>query len=223
MQTKEIFDFLRELQSNNNRTWFQENKAKYQVARKQFEALVDDMIVGIAKFDPEAAATTTKDSIFRIYRDTRFAADKTPYKTHFGAFITQGGKLNQRGGYYIHLEPGGSLFAGGVWHLDPPLLKALRQDIYDNMEEFVSIVEDPAFTRHYKMDDTYKLKRMPAPFPADAEGGEWLKHKNYTCSSFVEDDFFDADDALTESLKRLELIYPLNRFINYTIDETMHG
>lgn len=219
---KEIFDFLKELQVNNNRTWFQDNKDKYQIAKKSFESFIEDLIVGISKFDPEVAGMTAKDSIFRIYRDTRFSHDKTPYKDHMGAFIAKGGKTSQRGGYYMHLEPGNSLFAGGIWCLDNVVRKAIRQDIYDNMEEFLSIVENPVFTQYYEMDLDDKLKKMPAPFPPDTPDGEWLKLKKYICASNVPDDFFSGSDMLEKCLQRFEIMMPLNRFINYTIDESMH-
>lgn len=218
---KEILQFLKDLQKNNNRVWFQDNKDRYQLAKNTFETFVNDLIKGISRFDPQVAGMTAKDSIFRIYRDTRFSHDKTPYKDHMGAFIAQGGKMTQRGGYYIHLEPGGSLFAGGIWCLDKAILKAIRQDIYDNMEEFKSIVENPVFTQYYEMDEEDKLKKMPAPFPSDTPDGEWLKFKKYICSSSAPDDFFEKENVLEESLKRFKILMPLNRFINYTIDETM--
>lgn len=218
---KEIFRFLRDLQKNNNRVWFQENKDRYLVAKTTFETFIDEVITGISKFDPDVTGIRAKDSIFRIYRDTRFSANKTPYKDHMGAFIAKGGKTSQRGGYYIHLEPGGSLFAGGIWCLDSPILKALRKDVYDNIEEFKSIVENPDFTRYYEMDKEDMLKKVPAPFLADFPDGEWLRMKKYICSGKVPDNFFEGKDIVERSRQRLELILPLNRFVNYTIDESM--
>lgn len=218
---KEIFGFLRDLQANNDRTWFNNNKDRYLSAKTIFETYVNDLIKGISRFDPDVTGISAKESIFRIYRDTRFGIDKTPYKTHMGAFIAKGGKMSQRGGYYIHIEPDDSLFAGGIWCLDTTILKALRQDVYDNMEEFKTIVEDKTFTHLYRFDEEDKLKKVPVPFPADCADGEWLKFKKYVCSGRVEDDFFEGEDMLERSLKRFEALLPLNKFINYTIDETL--
>jgi len=220
MSVKEIMPFLKDLGVNNNREWFQDNKKKYLIAKAAFETFVNDLITGISRFDPDVTGVRAKDSIFRIYRDARFSVDKTPYKNHMGAFIVKGGKMNPRGGYYIHLEPGESLFAGGIWHLETPLLKALRKDIYDNIEEFKTIVENPVFTSYYTMDKEDILKKVPAPFPSDFPDAEWLKYKRYVCSSNVPDDFFEGKDMIQRCLKRFEILYPLNRFLNYTVDET---
>jgi len=216
---EEVFDFLKELNRNNNRTWFHDNKDKYQRAKKGFENFINQLIPDIGRFDPDIVGIEAKDCIFRIYRDTRFSHDKTPYKNHMGAFIVKGGKMNPRGGYYVHIEPGESLFAGGIWNLETSLLKALRKDIYDNMEEFKSIVEDPAFSKHYRMSREEMLKKVPSPFPADCPDGEWLKFKKYVVLNNVPDSFFTGDDVLERSIERLKLLFPLNRFLNYTIDE----
>ncbi|MEI8085544.1 MAG: DUF2461 domain-containing protein, partial [Paludibacter sp.] len=105
MQINNLLQFLSELTINNNREWFAENKAWYDKVRAEFELLSKDLIVEISKFDEEIKHVEAKDCVFRIYRDTRFSHDKTPYKTHFGVFIaTAGGRKSQRGGYYLHLD-----------------------------------------------------------------------------------------------------------------------
>ena len=110
-------DFLSELSVHNDRTWFAEHKEWYENSRKCFETLGNQVIRGMAAFDGEVSYLQAKDCIFRIYRDTRFSADKTPYKTHYGMFVAvNGGRKSYRGGYYLHLEPGGnSMVSGGVW------------------------------------------------------------------------------------------------------------
>ena len=149
----EIMQFLTELKQNNNREWFQANKNRYDSLRKGFIDEVQQLINRIALFDPEIAGLEAKDCLFRIYRDIRFSPDKTPYKIHFAAYMAScGGRGSERGGYYIHLEPGGCLLSGGIWCPPPALLKALRKDIlktydtkrrltifYDQKRELVSI------------------------------------------------------------------------------------
>ena len=103
---EQIIEFLTELRSHNNREWFQDNKNRYDALRKVFIDEVQDLIGRISLFDPEVAGLEAKDCLFRIYRDIRFSPDKTPYKCHFAAYISQGGRASERGGYYIHLEPG---------------------------------------------------------------------------------------------------------------------
>ena len=99
---EQIIEFLTELRSHNNREWFQDNKNRYDALRKGFIDEVQDLIGRISLFDPEVAGLEAKDCLFRIYRDIRFSPDKTPYKCHFAAYISQGGRASERGGYYIH-------------------------------------------------------------------------------------------------------------------------
>lgn len=103
---EEIIRFLTELRENNNRIWFQENKARYDRLHDAFIDDVQKLINRIALFDPEVKNVEAKSCLFRIYRDIRFSPDKTPYKSHFAAYIALGGRASERGGYYIHLEPG---------------------------------------------------------------------------------------------------------------------
>jgi len=217
---KELFRFLKELDENNNREWFNANKDRYLLAKATYESFVDGIISGLSVFDKEITGVLVKDSVFRIYRDVRFSPDKSPYKTHMGAFIARGGKNSARGGYYVHFEPDHSLFAGGIWCPDAPLLKVLRQDIFDNIDEFKSIIEDPKFARYFTMDGE-KLKKVPAPFPKDSPASEWVKYKSYTPVCLVPDDFFFGADATKKCLDRLKLLLPLNKFLNFTVDESV--
>lgn len=219
---KEVFQFLSELKENNEREWFQKNKDRYLHAKAVFEQFVGEAIRGIARFDQDIEGVEVKNTVFRIYRDVRFSPDKRPYKTHMGSFIARGGRMSPRGGYYIHIEPGNALFSGGIWCPDASLLKALRQDVFDNIEEFKSIVTQPDFARYYKVDGEM-LKKVPPPFPKDAPGSEWVKYKSYTATNLVPDSFFTEEGAVDRSVERLKLMLPFNRFLNYTVEETMRG
>ena len=210
----ELINFLKALKQNNNREWFQDNKDKYLSAKSFFEDFIEKIIQGISAFDIDIAGIKTKECIFRIYRDTRFAHDKTPYKTHFGAFMVKGGKTNPRGGYYVHIEPDNALLSGGIWCTTPAILKSLRNEIFNNAEEFLAIVENPELTRFYVHEDA-KLKKVPPPFPSDKPVSEWLKNKHFTPVSYVPVEFFTNNDAVEKTVERLKLLYPLNRFINY--------
>ena len=105
---KEILDFLRDLEKNNNRKWFSTNKERYQEVLKKWNALCESLITEIGRFDKDIAPLTIKDCTYRIYRDTRFSKDKSPYKTHFGVFLAKGGKKSMHAGYYFHIGAGNS-------------------------------------------------------------------------------------------------------------------
>ena len=115
----DIISFLSELQKNNNRVWFQENKERYDGLRQLFIQDVQKLIDRISLFDPEVSGMEAKDCLFRIYRDIRFSPNKLPYKSHFAAYIARGGRSSDRGGYYIHIEPGNCMLSGGIWCPEP--------------------------------------------------------------------------------------------------------
>ena len=215
----EMLSFLKELQKNNNRAWFQENKGRYDVLRQLFADDVQSLINRIALFDQEVAGLEAKDCLFRIYRDIRFSPNKLPYKNHFAAYIARGGRSSERGGYYIHIEPGNCMLSGGIWCPQPKLLKLLRQDIYDHMDEFVAILEDPSFKASFPALEGDVLKRMPAGFPSDIPFGDILKHKDFCVASVKSDSFFTESTWLEASVSEFQKLLPLNRFLNYTIDE----
>lgn len=211
--------FLDELRRNNQRDWFQANKPRYEALRKNFTEDVQQLINRITLFDPEVAGLQAKDCLFRIYRDIRFSPDKTPYKTHFGAYIAAGGRSSERAGYYLHIEPGKSIIAGGIWCPSPALLKLLRKDIYENMDDFLSILQTPVFHQNFPKLDGDVLKRMPAGYPTDYPQGEILRHKDFCVTAAISDQLIESTNWLDEISGKLQLLYPLNRFLNYSVDE----
>jgi len=221
----QILKFLKELERNNNRPWFQKNKERYDVLRKAYIDIVQELINRIALFDPEIAGLEPKDCLFRIYRDIRFSPNKLPYKNHFGAYMAaQGGRNSERSGYYFHLEPGNCLFSGGLWRPQPALLKKVRQDIYDHIDEFAAIIEKPSFKALYPtLDCDDMLKRLPAGFPADFEYEALLRHKDFCIAKTVPDSFFSAKDWLAKAVACFEQQLPFHRFLNYTVDEYLQG
>lgn len=218
---KEIFDFLRQLRENNNREWFNAHKEYYLQLKNKFEGIVQELIGEIAVFDEEVKSLGVKECVYRIYRDTRFSPDKTPYKTHFAAYIAAPvGRNSERAGYYFHIEPGKSLLGGGLYCPQPALLKRLRQDIYDNIEEFTGILRNPEFKNEFpEIDSTDRLKKVPAPFPSDFREGDLLKYKHYDVVSYKPDHFFEGPSMLEDTVKVFKKLYPYNRFMNYTVDE----
>ncbi len=216
---EEIIQFLKELSENNNRNWFHENKSRYDRLRDGFLEEVQELINRISLFDPEISGLEAKNTLFRIYWDIRFSLDKTPYKRHFAAYIAVGGRGSERGGYYIHLEPGNCILSGGVWCPPPRLLKMLRKDIYDQIDEFVAILENPRFKSTYPIMEGETLKRMPVGYPSDFEYAEILKHKDFCVVSQKPDSFFMTDDWMEKTIADFKLLQPFNRFLNYTVDE----
>lgn len=217
---KEILAFLGELRINNNRDWFQQNKTRYTLLQKEFVREVQDVIGRIATFDAEIAGLQAKDCLFRIYRDIRFSPDKTPYKVHFSAYMAApGGRKSDRAGYYLHLEPGRCMLSGGLWCPPSPVLKVVRKDIYENIDEFEEILNDPEFRQFFPQLEGETLKRVPAGYPADSSCAEILKHKDFCVVHQTNDSFFDSADWLDKTEKIYKKVQLLNRFLNFSVDE----
>lgn len=214
-----IFDFLEELGANNNRDWFNTHRDQYDKARAEFDKLLTAVISRIALFDESIRGVEAKDCTYRIYRDTRFSQDKTPYKTHFGGYINARGKKSDHCGYYLHIEPGHCLLAGGSYCLPSPVLKAIRQAIYDNMDEYRAIVENPDFKKYFPVIGESFLKTAPKGFPKDYESLDYLKCKEYTCCCYVSDAFFKAPDCLEQVSDVFMRLKPFADFLNFTIDD----
>lgn len=224
MDGQNILNFLRQLIVNNNREWFAQNKEWYNDVKADFESMGEVLIRRIGEFDPDVRFLKAKDCIFRIYRDTRFSIDKTPYKDHMGIFIAaNGGRKSYRGGYYFHIQPDGqSMLAGGVWCPTSELLKELRQSVYDNIDELLEIINQPTFKAYYpSFWDTEKLKTVPRGFPKDFEYAELLKLKHYMVEHYLTDKEVQQTDIIDRAVEGFRIMQPLNAFLNYTVDEVM--
>jgi len=219
MNIPTIFQFLKELSVNNNREWFNEHKDDYLKAQFEFENLLTVIINQIALFDEDIKGVQAKDCTYRIYRDTRFSPDKTPYKIHFGGYINAKGKKSEHCGYYVHLQLGNCLLAGGSLCPPPNILKALRQSVYDNIDEYLSIVEDPAFKKYFPVIGENFLKTAPKGFPKDFKYIDYLKCKEFICSCQVPDEFFSDKNMLANVSDIFMQLKRFSDFTNYTIDE----
>ena len=188
MINKELISFFEELKENNNREWFHENKPRYDLLKKDFDQFVSKMIVAVGSIDKDVAYLEPKDCVFRIYRDTRFSKDKTPYKLNTGAFLVKGGKNSGSAGYYLHIEAGASFLAGGIYMPSPDVLKKIRNSIYENIDEFLDIVNNKNFIKHFgKIDDESKLKTPPKGFDKAHPHIELLKNKHFIVSHTIND------------------------------------
>ena len=225
---QEILNFLSALSLNNNREWFEAHKDQYDHCRKRFEAFTGEYLAGLAKMDSALGSLQPKDCIWRIYRDVRFSKDKRPYKEWFGVFPAapapgkpkSGGKKSMRGGYYVHLQPGNCMFAGGIWGPTPELLKALRQEVYANYDEVEAIMQSPHWQRYFGDFDTeWMLKKVPQGFDKDFVHADWLKRKAYTFSTPLTDEQVCRPDFVEQVLDIARAAQPMNDFLNYTFEE----
>lgn len=212
---KEILSFLSALAENNNRDWFNDNKPMYTESLESFRELCEIIISGISGFDPTLIGLDAKSSIFRIYRDVRFSKDKHPYKTHFGCWMTKGGRKSTDAGYYFHLEPGASFIAAGSYQPPGESLKLIREEILYDPESWLKLVNDPVLVKEFSRGmHEDKLVRPPAGFPADFPYLEEIKHKHFIFTKNYNDTVLMAKDFTSRAVDDFRKLHPLVAWLN---------
>ncbi len=176
----ETLRFLRQLKRNNNRSWFLAHKSEYERSVKQpMLDLVTALGGAIQGFAPEMV-TDPKRAIFRIYRDTRFSPDKTPYKTQIAAHFTPGRfEKNDGAGLYFHVSPEECLVAGGIYMPSPAVLRLIRNHVAAHAEELHGILRKAKFKQLYGRLQGEQLSRAPKGFPPDHPAIDLLRYKQF--------------------------------------------
>ena len=225
---KTVLQFLRDLAQHNDRTWFNEHKERYLAVQQRWNEFCESLIGEIGAFDPDIARLTLRDCTYRIYRDTRFSPDKSPYKTHFGVFLAPDGKKSMHAGYYFHVGTGesneypqGHMLAAGNYCYEPKAIQILREDISDGWENFqneVLAVADPRFV----VDQEGALKRVPKGYAPDAPYADWMRLKSYCLVMNVDDDFITQPDLAKRVADLFRTTKPFNDYINRAVD-FVHG
>ena len=184
------FAFLRGLARNNNREWFGRHKPDYEAhVRAPFQKLVADLQPDLAAISTQFRADPRPvgGSLFRIHRDTRFANDKTPYKTHAGArLFHQRYREVDTPSFYIHVQPGHCFVGAGIWHPEPATRTRIRQFLVENPEAWRKAVHSPAFRRRFELGGEM-LRRTPRGFPADHPLAEDLRRQGFVGSTALDD------------------------------------
>lgn len=208
------FEFLKKLSQNNNREWFNDNKKLYTESRENVISFLEGLIREMSDFDKELVKIDAKKSLFRIYRDTRFSKDKSPYKTNFGASLGMG-KGSQKAGYYLHLEPGKSFLAGGIYMPESSVLREVRKEISIYGEEFLKIINNKDFKKHFpELDQDDKLKKIPQGFEKEDPMAEYLKLKNFIVVYSIKDEEIFNENAIKNIARVFKLMKPFNDFLN---------
>ncbi len=212
-----VLNFLKKVTKNNNREWFEANKQLYVEAQVEFLKLVEYIIKEVGKFDSEVGMLEPKKCTYRIYRDIRFSKDKTPYKTHLGAFMAPGGKNSGNAGYYFHIQPGESIVAGGLWHPPKEHVAKIRQEIDYNAGELLKILGNKTFKKYYGAIEGEKLSRAPKGYPLDHPNIEFLKLKDYlVVNKFPDSEIKDASFP-GQVVRKLKAMKPFLDYLNVAI------
>ena len=182
--------FLRALKRHNDRTWFAENRATYdEHIKPEWNDLVAGLLAAHVALDERFAYVEPKACLFRLHRDTRFSADKTPYKTGVTAFLSPFGKNGANAGYYVCIEPGGSLFAAGIYTPTDEALLALRGHFAESdVRPFEALFRAKKFAPYLPLR-TDGLTRSPRGFPKEHAHVALIRARRY----MIRRDYTDAE------------------------------
>ena len=213
------FKFLKDLAANNDRTWFHAHKKEYQAARGEFLRQVEDLIVAISAFDPPIIEMEPADAVFRINRDTRFSKDKAPYKTNFGAFMTDRGRKVARAGYYFHVEPGKCFVAGGLYMPPAPELRAVREALAEDAAPFRKIIGRKAFKEAFGGElPGDRLKTAPRDYSIDHPDIDLLRLKSFEIASEVSDRDVKGANFTKQATRQFKLMQDYIHWLNAALD-----
>ena len=214
--------FFRQLATHNEKPWFEAHRADYEShVREPMSMLIEELNARFARFAPEIGGDP-KRSMFRIYRDTRFSKDKTPYKTHAACWFKHrkashrvGGEANEgSAGFYFHLQPGGkSMVGAGVWMPPRPQLDKLRDAIAEKPRDFDRMAKSLP-RRFGGLDDSQMLKRMPRGFAEDHPAAAWLRYQSFTTGRVLSDTQVTSSKLPSLVAKDFQDMLPLVRWLN---------
>ena len=210
-------EFLKELKSNNSKSWFDQNRKRYDIMKSDYISLAGRILEQMKDIDPSLDMVTAKDCIFRINRDVRFSADKSPYKTNLGIALHPGGKKFNLAAYYLHIEPGQSFIGGGLWMPEAPLLSKVRKEIHYFYHDLVDILNNPLYKKSFgslDVEDGQKLTRPPKGYDAEDPAIEFLKLKSFTASTPLPDEMLTSDKLVGHIINTFTILKPLIGFIN---------
>ena len=216
---KNVLTFLGGIQKNNTREWMEAHKDDYLNAKQQFEDLIKQLIEKISDYDPHIIGTESKKCIFRLYRDIRFSKDKRPYKENMGGFINREGRKGMDGGYYLHIQPGQSMLAGGVYMPPPDILKKIRQEIDYNPKPLIKYMASSDFKAYFGSFEGDRLKKAPKGYDPEHPNIELLKLKYYIIVHRIDDNVVLGKDFLNYALQVFKAMKPLNDYIRTALAE----
>jgi len=178
--TKDFIAFFKELEKNNSKEWFDENRKRYEKSvKKPFYSFVDEMIGKINAVEP-SITLQAKDAVTRINRDIRFSPDKTPYNTHLGAVISEGGRKDKSvPGLFIRLSADSIAIFGGAYGIDKNQIENIRQAIAYNPDAFTQLISENDFVAKFGEIKGERYKRIPKEYQSLEEELPMIANKNF--------------------------------------------
>ena len=215
--SKTTLDFLKELKNNNNREWFNDHKAEFQVEQKKAKEFYAEVMESLKTHDDIESV-----KIFRIYRDVRFSKDKTPYKPHFaGNFVRATKRL--RGGYYLRIRPGESFLAGGFWDPNKEDLLRIRKEFEMDATEIRDIINDKTFVKYFGKLEGNELKTAPRGFDKEHPDMDLIKMKQFIVTRYFSDEEVLNPNFLEELNKTYKAMRPYFDYMSEILTTDLNG
>lgn len=214
---KEQLDFLVQLSQNNNKPWFAENKPQFDVLFAEVKAFFKTIFEEMQQYD-----SVDLLHVHRIYRDVRFAKDKTPYKNYFGLHIGRT-KPMLRGGYYLNVEPGNSFVGGGFWEPNKEDLLRIRKEIAMDDSELRAIIEAPEFVKYFGELKGEELKTCPKGFDKEHPAIDLLRKKQYLVMRFFTDKEILQPNFEQEVVRTFNAMRPLFDYMSDVLTTDVNG
>ncbi len=210
--------FLKNLNKNNNKPWFDAHRKQYEAAKENILQVTEQLIKSIAAFDAPIAHLKAKDCTFRINRDVRFSKDKSPYKNNMAAYFNHLGKKGNGAGFYLHIEPGKSFAAGGIWMPEPKDLIKIRQEIDYSFDEWKKIIGNAAFKKTFAQSIKGEaLVRPPKGYEETNPAVEFLKLKSFIFSKPFTDAEIQGNAFVKNVSATFKTMKPFIDFLNAAI------
>ena len=215
------FKYLQQLKKHNDRAWFAGHKQEFIKAQQNLELFAGALLAGLTTHDV-IETPSGKSSLHRIYRDTRFSADKTPYKTNLSGSFTRATK-SRRGGYHFHFEPGNSFIAGGFWMPDPPDLKRIRDEIAFDDAPLRKIFKSKSFVASFGKLQGEQLKTAPKGFDTAHEAIDLLRYKQFLLISKFTDKEVLAASFVKQASQAFKNMRPFFDFMSEILTTDING
>jgi uncharacterized protein (TIGR02453 family) len=215
--SKDCLKFLNELSLNNNRDWFEANKAIFKSHQSEVKAVLELVKEGLSETD-----TIEKLKIFRIYRDVRFSKDKTPYKDYFSGSLSRMGQ-SLRGGYYIHLKPGDAFLAVGFWDPNKEDLFRIRKEIETDASDFHELLNNKSFKNIWGNFQGDTLKTAPKGFSKEHPEIDLLRRKNFVFIHPLKDSDICSENFIANTVKAFEVSRPFLDLMSDILTTDLNG
>ncbi len=215
-----IISYLSALEENNNKEWYHAHKEEYTAANRDFEEIIQSLIMEIGKYDNSILLNEPKNLTFKLQRDTRFSHDKSPYNPAFRCHIGAGGKLPVPVGYFLFIAPGKRSFLGGGLFADmfKDATSMVRDYIMSHGEELEEIITEPEFKKYFTLEGT-ALKKVPSGYNPEHPQAEYLKYKSwYIEYHFEEEKLEDADAFIKYAAEKFRVMKPFNDYLNRALE-----